>query len=121
MRGGKQMGLRQTYCVLAVLAGAVLGAFALGLTPASAAPSEGQKLVAAHCLTCHEVKGGADFGNVGPSLIDLKSRYADRKEVAAIIFDETKHNPQTVMPPFGRNLIVNQKEIDAMVDFLYTQ
>jgi len=111
------MGLRQPYCVLAVVAGVALGAVA----PASAAPSEGQKLVAANCLTCHEVKGGDDFGNVGPSLVGLKSRYPDRKEVAAIIFDETKHNPQTVMPPFGRNLIVNQNEIDAMVDFLYTQ
>ena len=86
-----------------------------------AASSEGFKLVGAHCLTCHEVKGGDDFGNVGPSLKDFKASHPDRKEVAAIIFDETKRNPQTVMPPFGRNRIIDEKEIEAIVDFLYTQ
>jgi L-cysteine S-thiosulfotransferase len=111
------MELKQSLFVLA----AVLGVAALGLDPASAAPSEGQKLVAANCLTCHEVKGADDFGNVAPSLIGLKARYPNRKDVVDIIADETKHNPQTVMPPFGRNLIVTNKEIEEMVDFLYTQ
>lgn len=107
------MELKRFYIVLAIAA--------LGMGPAFAAPSDGQKLVAAHCLTCHEVKGADDFGNVAPSLIGLKARYPDRKEVSAIIFDETKRNPQTVMPPFGRNLVVTNKEIEEMVDFLYTQ
>ena len=53
--------------------------------------------------------------------IDLKQRYPDRKEVAAIIYDETKRNPQTVMMPFGRNLILTNKEIEAIVDYLYAQ
>jgi sulfur-oxidizing protein SoxX len=39
--------------------------------------------------------------------------------LTAIIEDETKRNPQTVMPPFGRNLILTEKEISAIVDFLY--
>jgi sulfur-oxidizing protein SoxX len=39
----------------------------------------------------------------------------------AIITDETKRNPQTVMPPFGRNLILTDPEIDAVIDFLYTR
>jgi hypothetical protein len=38
-----------------------------------------------------------------------------------IIFDETKRNPLTVMPPFGRNLILTKQEIDSVVDFLYTR
>ena len=87
---------------------------------ASAAPSEGQKLVTQHCDHATRSRA-ANFGNVGPSLIDLKARYPDRKEVAAIIFDETKRNPQTVMLPFGRNLILTNKEIETIVDFLYTQ
>ena len=36
----------------------------------------------------------------------MKARFPDRKELAAIISDETKRNPQTVMPPFRRNLIL---------------
>jgi sulfur-oxidizing protein SoxX len=74
-----------------------------------------------NCLTCHDIKGGDAPGNVGPPLSDMKSRYPDRKELAAIIFDETKRNPLTVMPPFGRNLILTKQEIESVVDFLYTQ
>ena len=51
----------------------------------------------------------------------MKSRYPDRKEVIAIISDETKRNPLTVMPPFKRNLILNDKEIAVIVDYLYNQ
>jgi sulfur-oxidizing protein SoxX len=111
------MDLRQPHFVLA----AALGALVLGVSAASAAPSDGKKLVAQHCEQCHEIKGITDFGNIGPSLVDVKSRYPDRKDVATIIFDETKRNPQTVMPPFGRNLILTKQEIETVVDYLYKQ
>jgi sulfur-oxidizing protein SoxX len=74
-----------------------------------------------NCLTCHDIKGCDAPGNVGPPLADMKSRFPDRKELAGIVFDETKRNPQTVMPPFGRNLILTDGEIEAIVDFLYTR
>jgi L-cysteine S-thiosulfotransferase len=74
-----------------------------------------------NCLTCHDIKGGDSPGNVGPQLSDMKNRYPDRKEFAAIIFDETKRNPLTVMPPFGRNLILTPEEIESVIDFLYTR
>src|SRR5580658_8598083 len=74
-----------------------------------------------NCLTCHDIKGGDAPGNVGPPLADMKTRFPDRKELTAIVFDETKRNPQTVMPPFGRNLILTDGEIEAIVDFLYTR
>jgi L-cysteine S-thiosulfotransferase len=74
-----------------------------------------------NCLTCHDIKGGDAPGNVGPPLADMKTRFPERKELTAIVFDETKRNPQTVMPPFGRNLILTDGEIDAIVDFLYTR
>jgi sulfur-oxidizing protein SoxX len=74
-----------------------------------------------NCLTCHDIKGGDAPGNVGPPLADMKTRFPDRKDLVAIVYDETKRNPQTVMPPFGRNLILTEGEIDAIVDFLYTR
>ena len=43
-----------------------------------------------------------------------------RDELVAIVFDETKRNPLTQMPPFGRNRILTEKEINAIVDFLLT-
>jgi L-cysteine S-thiosulfotransferase len=112
------MSLRQTHFVLAVVAGGVLCAVA-GV--AFAAPTEAQKLITQNCEQCHEIKGLQNFGNIGPSLIGLKDRYPDRKEVSTIIFDETKRNPQTAMMPFGRNLILTGKEIEIIVDYLYAQ
>jgi L-cysteine S-thiosulfotransferase len=74
-----------------------------------------------NCLSCHVIKGGDSPGNVGPELSDMKKRYPDRTELKAIIFDEPKRNALTVMPPFGRNLILTPQEIDAVIDFLYTR
>jgi L-cysteine S-thiosulfotransferase len=111
------MDLRQSRFALA----AVLGAAVLGLAPASAAPSAAQKLLNEHCQQCHQIKGITDYGNVGPSLLGLKARYPDRKDVVAIVADETKRNPLTVMPPFKRNLILTDKQIAVIVDYLYNQ
>ena len=104
---------------------ALLLAIALFGTSAAAAPSGGEQLAfdrgKGNCLTCHDIKGGDAPGNVGPALHDMKKRFPDRAELVAIISDEGKRNPQTVMPPFRRNLILTNEEINAIVDFLYTQ
>ena len=92
---------------------------------AAAAPSAGELLAfdrgKGNCLTCHDIKGGDAPGNVGPALSDMKKRFPNRAELVAIIADEGKRNPQTVMPPFRRNLILTDQEIEAIVDFLYTR
>ncbi|MFK4512117.1 sulfur oxidation c-type cytochrome SoxX [Bradyrhizobium daqingense] len=91
---------------------------------AQSAVDEGRKLAfdrsKGNCLTCHVIKGGDLPGTIGPELKDMKARYPDRNELVAIIFDETKRNPQTMMPPFGRNRILTDQEISAIVDFLQT-
>ncbi|MGE3876608.1 MAG: sulfur oxidation c-type cytochrome SoxX [Parvibaculaceae bacterium] len=118
------MELRQSHLVLATVAGGLISAAVLGWSAASAAPADGQKLAfdrgKGNCLTCHEIKDGPAPGNLGPPLSDMKARFPDRKELIAIISDETKRNALTVMPPFKRNLILNDKEIEEIVDFLYT-
>jgi L-cysteine S-thiosulfotransferase len=90
---------------------------------AQSGPSEGQKIAfdrgKGNCLTCHVIKGGDLPGTIGPRLEGLKGKY-DRAELIAIVSDETKRNPQTVMPPFGRNHILTEQEINAVVDFLQT-
>lgn len=94
-------------------------------SPAAAPAMPGEALAfdrsKGNCLTCHVIKGGDAPGNVGPELSDMKARYPDRNELAAIISDETKRNPLTVMPPFGRNLILTDQEVQAVIDFLYTR
>lgn len=105
----------------------LLLAIAAGLASpvrAQTAATEGRKLAfdrgKGNCLTCHVIKGGDLPGTIGPELKDIKAKYPDRNELAAIIFDETKRNPQTMMPPFGRNRILTEQEISAIVDFLQT-
>jgi len=104
---------------LALLAGATVAP-----ARAQSAVTEGRKLAfdrsKGNCLTCHVIKGGDLPGTIGQELKDIKSKYPDRNELVAIIFDETKRNPQTMMPPFGRNRILTEQEINAIVDFLQT-
>jgi L-cysteine S-thiosulfotransferase len=112
--------------LIPALALALLIGAAASASPARAqsAVAEGQKLAfdrgKGNCLTCHEIKGGDLPGSIGPVLKDIKSKYPDRNELVAILTDETKRNPQTVMPPFGRNRILTEQEINAIVDFLQT-
>jgi sulfur-oxidizing protein SoxX len=95
-----------------------------GPARAQSAAAEGQKLAfdrgKGNCLTCHVIKGGDLPGTIGPELVNIKSKYPDRKDLVAILNDETKRNPETVMPPFGRNRILTEQEINAIVDFLQT-
>ncbi|WJR82046.1 sulfur oxidation c-type cytochrome SoxX [Bradyrhizobium sp. NP1] len=102
----------------------VIGIAAAGSAQAQSAAAEGQKIAfdrgKGNCLTCHVIKGGDLPGTIGPPLADIKSKYPDRNDLVAIVTDETKRNPLTVMPPFGRNRILTEQEINAVVDFLQT-
>jgi sulfur-oxidizing protein SoxX len=110
--------------LIAALALAIGVLASAGPARAQSAASEGQRLAfdrgKGNCLTCHVIKGGDLPGTIGPELKDIKSKYPDRSDLVAIISDETKRNPQTVMPPFGRNRILTEQEINAVVDFLQT-
>ena len=107
------------FVMLAIVAG-------LAASPARAQSTvaDGQNLAfdrgKGNCLTCHVIKGGDLPGTIGPELKDIKAKYPDRNELVAILFDETKRNPQTMMPPFGRNRLLTDQEISAIVDFLQT-
>ena len=86
--------------------------------------AEGQRLAfdrtKGNCLSCHEIRGGDLPGSIGPALKGIRGKYPDRNDLIAILTDETRRNPQTAMPPFGRNRILTEQEIDAIVDFLQT-
>ena len=114
---------RKTGLIPAMLLALSIGA-AANSAFAQSPVAEGQKLAfdrgKGNCLTCHVIKGGEYPGTLGPELVDIKSKYPNRDELVAIVYDETKRNPLTVMPPFGRNRILTDKEISAVVDFLQT-
>ncbi|MBU6499140.1 MAG: sulfur oxidation c-type cytochrome SoxX [Rhodospirillales bacterium] len=117
MRGANQA----PFLLGALLLGGVLLA---GVAHAQGAAAEGEKLAAdramGNCYACHTMKGSDVASNVGPELKGMKARFPDRKALYDIIYDEETRNPQTVMPAFGKNLILSQHDISAIVDFLYT-
>jgi len=107
----------------ALLAAAAL-TLAMAASHAQSGAADGQKIAfdraKGNCLTCHAIRGGDLPGSIGPPLADIKRKYPARNDLIAIVTDETRRNPLTVMPPFGRNRILTEQEINAVVDFLQT-
>ncbi len=73
-----------------------------------------------NCFTCHSYKGAHLAGNIGPPLVAMKARFPDKAKLRAQIYDATKANPNTMMPPFGKHAILSDKEIDAVVEWVLT-
>ena len=74
---------------------------------------------AGNCLACHEMPRIAENdqpGNLGPALESIKARYPDRTLLRQRVWDETRFNPNTSMPPFGKHGILTEEEIDHVVE-----
>lgn len=87
--------------------------------------AEGKNLVfdnkKGNCLACHAIPEDPKAeaaGNIGPPLIHIKQRFPDRAKLRAQIWDATVANPDSVMPPFGKNKILTEKEIDLVTDYV---
>lgn len=96
--------------------------------PAAAAkpPETGQDIAfnnkKGNCLACHLVPGDAKAvtsANIGPPLVAMKARYPDKKALRDQIWDATKINPMSAMPPFGKHLILTEQEIDKVTDYVH--
>jgi L-cysteine S-thiosulfotransferase len=123
--------MRRALSMAACAAPLMAGLLALAPAPVAAqgAPAAkpampGQALVfdrsKGNCIACHTMAGGDVPSNVGPELNNMRERFPDRGDLVAILTNEEARNPLTMMPPFGRNLILNAREIEQIVDFLYT-
>jgi sulfur-oxidizing protein SoxX len=76
-----------------------------------------------NCLACHAIPGepkAESPGNIGPPLVNMKDRYPDLATLRARIWDETVANPDTVMPPFGRNKILTEEELDLVTGYIHS-
>ncbi|HJP07425.1 MAG: sulfur oxidation c-type cytochrome SoxX [Acidiferrobacteraceae bacterium] len=77
-----------------------------------------------NCLACHQAmvnpwpEGFPQGGNIGPPLVAMASRFPNREDLRAQIWDPTVKNPQTSMPPFGRHKLISEQDIDNIVDWL---
>jgi len=73
-----------------------------------------------NCRACHVIAGGELAGNYGPPLLLMKTRFPDRADLRAQIWDASIKEPTTRMPPYGRHRILTEDEIDLLVDFIHT-
>jgi len=73
-----------------------------------------------NCLACHAIHEGEMTGELGPILIDMKSRYPEKSVLREQIWDASKRNPATSMPPFGRHRMLTEDEIDKVVEYIYS-
>jgi len=73
-----------------------------------------------NCLACHQIEGGSMTGNIGPPLIAMKARFPDYDKLRAQIYDARVNNPNTIMIPFGPNVVLTDKEIDLVAKYIYT-
>jgi sulfur-oxidizing protein SoxX len=104
---------------------ALLGSMALVPEVAVAGLVEDGKKVAenrkkGNCFTCHDYKGAHLAGNIGPPFIAMKARFPDKAKLRAQIWDATKANPNSMMPPFGKHGVLTEKEIDAVTEWVLT-
>ena len=73
-----------------------------------------------NCVACHMMEGAESPGSIGPPLVAMKIRYPDKAKLREQIWDSTKINPETPMPPFGKYEILTEEQIDQVVEFVYT-
>ena len=77
-----------------------------------------------NCMACHKFKGLKSArlqpGTIAPPLIAMKARFPHRKKLRTLIWDAAEFNPRSNMPPFGRHKILSEKEIDLIVEWLYS-
>jgi L-cysteine S-thiosulfotransferase len=73
-----------------------------------------------NCLACHSVPTHPELvaGNIGPPFIAMKQRFPDPVALRALIYDEQSRNPDTIMPPFGRNRVLTPAQINAIADYI---
>jgi len=80
-----------------------------------------------NCLACHAVTTKQEWptklapgGNIAPPLVAMKSRFPNKAALREQIWDSTKKNPHSVMPPFGKHKLLSEQEIDLVVEWLHS-
>ena len=105
----------------------LLGTAALTPTVAMAVDDElaakGKKIAEnrkkGNCFTCHAYKGVHMAGNIGPSLDGIGKRKT-KKQLFDQIWDATKANPNSSMPPFGKYEALSKSEVTAIAEWAST-
>jgi L-cysteine S-thiosulfotransferase len=71
-----------------------------------------------NCIACHMIPGGESPGTIGPALIAMSARYPDPAKLHAQIYDPTVANPMSAMPPFGKNRLLTEQELNDVTAYI---
>ena len=71
-----------------------------------------------NCIACHMIPGGQSPGTIGPALVAMSARYPDPAKLHAQIYDPTVANPMSAMPPFGRNRLLTEQELNDVTAYI---
>ena len=74
-----------------------------------------------YCIACHQVPpqaGPATRSNVGPALAGARMRELGSAKLHQMLRDPQPANPDTIMPPFGKHHILDDREIDLVTEYL---
>lgn len=85
-------------------------------------PAKGKELAMntqkGNCWACHALPGDDQPGSGGPNFTKFGSFGYDATHVYQQIWDRRVANPQTIMPPYGTNGVLNDQEIRDIAAFL---
>lgn len=114
---------KQLLSVLAIST-AIMAAPVVAQASDAASIEAGKKLTFSkkkgNCLACHAMKGGNLAGTIGPMIVAMKLRYPDRQKLVDKLWGKPGTEVQdSMMPPFGKNGILTDKQINKIVDFIY--
>jgi len=120
--------MRKTFRLISVVISTLTLFGAVSVATVSAgdesAIKEGKKIALSNkkgnCLACHMIVGEEQTGNIGPPLIAMKSRFADKDVLKAQISDPRTKNPNSSMPPFGAHGILTDEELDKLTDYIHS-
>ncbi len=104
-------------------AAGLLGAILLVSQPTWAADKakSGNDLTKEFCQACHFFEGSDQAGTLGPPFVGMKARFPDRKRLHVLIYDlRYAMKPHSIMPPFGKNGLLTDAQIENIIDYLYT-
>ncbi len=110
---------------LLVAASAMAGLLSVGAMAGNAdLVKQGEKIFntkkIGNCLACHAVNGKNinNPGNLGPKLQGLSAW--PEQALFDKVYDPYTTNPISAMPPFGKNGVLNDEQIKAVVAYLKT-
>lgn len=73
-----------------------------------------------NCLACHAIDDGATPGDLGPPLFNMNQRFKTKAALRAQIWDATRRNANSPMPPFGRHKILDEEEISLIASYIWS-